>query len=271
MLSIILFIILSILGGLAAGWVAGLFGIGGGSISVPLFLITLPLLGAKGDLVMHQAIATSLIVIVPSAFSATRKQYKQRNINVKFLFSWLPWVVVGVVGASFFIIKVPAKTLEILFAAYLFLAAVYIFFKGNPKVPQDHVPKGMIKNIGAILVGVISTFLGIGGGTFTVPFLIACKYPLVKSIAISSATGLVIGLFGSICAAINGLGQPNLALFSIGYVNILAACLMAPFSMYTAQFGAKLSHEMNPNLLKILYSFFLLLVVLYMCWEVFGK
>lgn len=258
-------ILVFILGGLFAGFSAGLFGTGGGTILIPLFLFLLPKLGVSSEQVMHQAIATSLAIIVPSAFAASLKQYKLRNLEVAILKNWLPYVTIGAVGTSFVFTTISSNVLQITFIIYLLLCALYLFFKKAPtqnKSNSVHIPF-YSSSIGGIVVGVFSVLLGVGGGTITVPYFMYFEYPLKKAIAISSATGFFVGLMGSLFAIYTGWHAQGLALYSLGYVNMLSFVLLFPFCIIAATYGAKASNAIPEKYLNRMFMLFLLIIAGY--------
>lgn len=271
-MNIIEFSCIFSIGGLFAGFTAGLFGLGGGAVLVPLFLFLLPKIGATLDATMHQAVGTSLAIIVFSAFAAALKQYKTNNLDLSLLKAWIPFVLLGVLAATAVFKYIPALTLEILFMSYLILCAGYMYFKNpilDPATKSERKISSLSLSCAGIFVGALSTFLGIGGGTFTVPYYMANHYSLKKSIALSSATGLFIGIVGALSAIYSGYGSSGLANYSLGYVNILSLILITPFSMFAATYGVKINHRLNEQTLKILYVIFLLVIVCYVYYHTF--
>ncbi len=265
------FFIFSI-GGLIAGFTAGLFGLGGGAVLIPLLLFLLPKIGATMDAAMHQAVGTSLAIIVFSALVASLKQYTANNLDLSLLKRWIPFVLLGVLGATAVFKSIPALTLEVLFMAYLILCAGYMAFKKlNPATFTKHEKKISLLSLSTagVFVGALSTFLGIGGGTFTVPYYMANHYSLKKAIALSSATGLFIGAVGALSAIYSGYNSLGLANYSLGYVNVLSLIIITPFSMFAATYGVKINHRLNEHTLKLLYLFFLLIIVGYVYCHTF--
>lgn len=259
-------ILIFIAGGLFAGFSAGLFGTGGGTLLIPLFLFLLPKLNVSPDQVMHQAIATSLAIIVPSAFAASLKQYKLKNLDVAMLRNWLPYVTIGAAGTSFVFTTISSNVLQITFIIYLLLCAIYLFFK---KPSTNNTSNGIpipfySRSIGGLVVGIFSVLLGVGGGTITVPYFVYYQYPLKKAIAISSATGFFVGLLGSLFAIYSGFNEPGLARYSLGYVNYLSLFLLAPFCITAATYGARASNAIPEKYLNKLFILFLICIAGYM-------
>ncbi len=257
MMSIIFLML--ILGGLFSGLTAGLFGVGGGSFLIPLFLYLLPKLGTSSAHVMHQAVATSLAIIIPSTLAASIEQYKLGHIEMNTLKGWIPPVFVGLCVASFTFHRMSSKSLQIVFIVYLVACAGYMLVhKKNTSGEHIRTISKMAYWIGGVLVGVFSVLLGIGGGTMTTPYFTWYRYPLKKAIAISSVTGVFIGLLGTFSMIIAGSKQSGLAPYSFGYVNLLATFLITPFCLFSAQMGAKIGNKISSKTLNLMYIGFLL-------------
>lgn len=272
MVHLIQLCLLFSIGGLIAGLTAGLFGLGGGAVLVPLLLILLPKIGATPNMAMHQAVGTSLAIIVFSTLMASYKQYQDKNLDLNLLRRWIPWVLIGVIAASFMFKHVPAKTLQLLFMGYMLLCALYMMFK-KPAAPvalseQRPISRKSLSLAGGF-VGMLSIFLGVGGGTFTVPYFMANQYTLKRAIALSAATGLFVGVVGSVFSMVSGYGATGGAHYSIGYVNFLALLLVTPFSMYAAIYGVKLNHRLATKTLTWSYVGFLLAIVADMAYSHF--
>lgn len=257
-------IVYLVLGGLFSGFTAGLFGVGGGSFLIPLFLFLLPKLGTSNQQLMHQAIATSLAIIIPSTISASYKQYRQGNIEKTILKIWLPFVSIGLLSVILIFNRMSSSILQDLFIIYLLICALYMLFKKNPTSEQleKKIPTLSCAIMG-FFVGALSVLLGIGGGTVTVPYFSHYQYPLKKAISISSVTGVFVGLLGTLFMIFNGLHEPHLARFSLGYVNILCVLVLSPFCIIAALFGAKMSNQLSESTLKILYIVFLFTIIIF--------
>jgi uncharacterized membrane protein YfcA len=253
-----------VLGGLFSGFTAGLFGIGGGSFLIPLFIFLLPKLGASSAQVMHQAVATSLAIIIPSTLSASFKQYQQGNIETSILKTWIPFVALGLLLVILVFDRISSTALQYIFIGYLFLCVLYMLFKRVPSADEvvKKVPFMSCALVG-FLVGALSVLLGIGGGTVTIPFFTYYRHPLKKAIALSSVTGVFIGVLGTIFMIVSSLHETHLAKFSWGYVNILSVVMLAPFCIISAAYGAKVSDRLPESVLKILYALFLMSIIIF--------
>jgi uncharacterized protein len=247
--------------GLASGFAGGLFGIGGGLLRVPIFLYLFPAFGMATGLSMHMATATSLALALPSSISATLSQRRAGNVDVGFLKLWLPplavGVVIGVVASRF----VEDRHLQAAFAVAILIAAAHMLFSGDGFRLAERLA-GWLRSVLAIVLGGVSTMLGLTGGTFITPTLCAFGYPIHRAIATSTVGGLVISTIGAIGYIINGLSVPGLPDHSLGYVDLIAFVVMAPFVMAAAPFGVHLANRLNKRLLKRIFGVFLVIVAL---------
>ncbi len=257
--------LLAIFGGALGGLISGLFGLGGGSVLVPLFLLLFNKLGAGHEVLMHVAIGTSLVLIIFSSLLSSKKHYDLDNIELRPLKEWLPFVIIGVIIAGFIFNIVNTAFLSSFFIIYLIFCALLMLFKKEHESEDEPSPTSaptIYRVFFGIVTGFVSTLLGIGGGTITVPFHKLAGYPLKKAIGISAVTGFCIGLAAFAFMYFNGKLQPNLPKFSLGYINYLALLLVLPTMLVTAPLGAKLNKKLPAKLIKRLYVVVLLLLAL---------
>lgn len=255
--------------GVVAGYAAGLFGIGGGVILVPTFLALFPHLGASHSVVMHCAVGTCLALVVPSAITATRKQRVLGNIETHTVRTWLPWVALGTLVGVTTIELLQTHDLKMIFTVYLFASAAYVAARrAEESGPPGHPPT-MAKVLGGLVIGDLSVWLGLGGGTFTVPYFRAFRYPIKKAIAVSSATGLIIGAGGAIGAILHGWEVQGRTPYSFGYVDGLAFVIIAPIVMVVAPLGSKTASRMPETTLKWIYVALLVGIAAYMAMQTF--
>ena len=239
--------------GMLAGFLAGLLGIGGGIIFVPLFLWTLPSVGFDPSIAVHSALGTSLGVIVPTALSSTLAHRRRGNV----LWNQVFWLAVGggcgaVLGAAA-AAALSGDWLKGLFG--LMLMAVGIKMFGQKKLLSGHsaeVPRWQLIFVG-VCGGGFSAFFGVGGGVVTVPLLvILLGLPIHLAVGNASALIVISSLFGSLSYVAHGWGLPHLPSFSFGFVNLLVVLLVAPFSILFARLGVRVAaHLRHDKLLKI--------------------
>ena len=263
------FLLLLIAVGVLGGYVAGLFGIGGGMVLVPAFVAIFPHFGVSHAVLMHVAVGTCLALIVPGAVMSARKQHQQGNLDIWLLRSWLPPICVGIVIGALLMRVVPTAALKLLFVIFLSSATVYALVQKNREDSGGGVPPPAIKNTGGVLIGALSVMLGIGGGTFSVPFFRFFQYPMKRAIALSSATGAFIGLGGAAGAIAAGWGVAGRAPHALGYVSITAFAILTPCMMIFAPLGSKSANALPRRLLNRIYIVFLAGMTLYMAYQTY--
>lgn len=252
-----------VVGGLLAGLITGLLGAGGGLILVPLFLYILPMLGSQPNAVMHQAISTSLAVMVFSTFSAAYKQYVSKQLPVKILIRWSPYVLAGTIIGSVIFPYIPDNTLKRMFISYLIIVAIYMGLKEENRstFTSERNEISFLSNaVSGVFVGALSKLLGIGGATFTVPYYSYYNYDIKTAIALSSAISLIISASATIAEAFSFHDTSGLAELSQGYVNYGVLMFIAPISIYSAHYGVIINHRISQKIVKWMYIFSLLAV-----------
>jgi uncharacterized protein len=253
--------------GAVTGFLAGLFGIGGGTVLIPVFLTIFPWIGIEHDRLMHIAVATSLALILPTAITSSMTHFRLGHIDMHIVKKWVPGLIVGIIIGSIAIHFVPTYVLKVAFTCYLLLCFIFTFVKSECTECDDGGPPKLISAISSFFVGGFSTLLGIGGGTFTVPILIYFKYPLKKAIGISALTGFFIGLIGATVIMIGSYHVPDLPKYSIGYVNFLVFAAVAPTAILTSPLGTRCTEMFNDKHLMVIYTLFLLCVFLLMLYH----
>ncbi len=262
-----LIIVILLVVGLGAGFLAGLFGIGGGTVLVPIFLTLFPLIGLKHELMMHIAVSTSLALIIPTAIASTYSHYSCGHLDLRMLRRWAPGLVIGVLASAAIIHSIPTYVLKLFFAIYLLVCFLFTLLKQEGEEANTSGPDFWISSIFSFLVGGCSTLLGTGGGTFTVPILMYFDYPLKKGIAISAITGLFIGLIGSVVIILSSYQTPDLPKYSLGYINLMAFIAVAPTAMFASKWGAFYEERLNKHRLNQAYTLFLLIAFLIMLYH----
>lgn len=262
---------LALLGaGLTAGLIAGLLGVGGGIVIVPVLFHLFTLLGFDPAITMHLAVGTSLASIVPTSISAVRSHLLRDAVDVVLLRRWAPAVVVGVVCGAAVASAVQGAVLTALFGTVALMVALYMTFVPDRVRLRDSLPGPAVQSVMAAVIGAFSAMMGIGGGTLTVPSLVLCDYPIRRAVATSSAVGMIIAVPGAIGFMVAGAGMPGLPPFSLGYVSLLGLVLIVPTAMITAPIGARLAHSVNPRVLKRAFALFLVLTSAHMFYSLVG-
>jgi len=255
-----LFVLAMLFAGVIAGFVAGLLGVGGGIVLVPVLYYIMSAIDVAPEYRMHIAVGTSLTTIVITAYFSAKTHYQKGSIDMALLKSWGPWLFVGAVGAMFAFGSIDSSALSGIFGTVALLVAIYMFFKKDrPDEAQfGNLPKGPFRWLSGLLVGSISSVMGIGGGTLSVPLLSIFKYPIRQAVGTAAAIGLIIAIPGAIGAFLSGLGKPDLPPFSLGFVNVIAFIILVPITGMVAPYGARAAHAINPLYLRYAFVAFLL-------------
>lgn len=257
--------------GLCAGFLAGLLGIGGGVILVPGLYYIFKHLGFEADVLMHLAIGTSLAVIIPTGFVSVRAHLKRGAVRIDLVKKIGIGIVLGVGIGTLIADYVSGDSLKLVFALTLILFAGIM--QVNPQKFQfrDDVPPQPWTGLAGGVIGILSTLMGIGGATLNVPFMTLNGVPIHTAVGTSSAMGPLIAIPGAIGFVIIGWGQGGLPPFSIGYVNLLALIVLAPFSMLAAPWGARVAHSVSVPVLRRVFSFFIVIVAAKMLYSALAE
>lgn len=245
--------------GAIAGTLAGLLGIGGGIIIVPVLAMVFEAQGVSIDVLMHVAIGTSLGTIVITSISSIREHQKHGAINWFVFRTMTPGILVGG-GIGAVIAKIiPGEDLKLIFSIFMLLIAAQFYF-GNASKPHRQLPRtaGML-GMGT-LIGTMATLMGVGGGSMSVPFLTWCNMEIRKAVATSAAIGLPIAISGTIGFIVSGLGVADRPVWSLGYVNLPALLSIVIASTLFAPVGARITHKISSTLLKKGFAIFLFIL-----------
>ena len=257
--TVTLFILAILASGVIAGLIAGLLGVGGGIVLVPVLFYLFTLLQVDESIRMHMAVGTSLSTIVATAASSTRAHLAKGSIDIGLLKSWGPWLLLGAIAGMSVFGAIDSGYLSIVFASVTLLVALYMLFAKEPaEETTDKFPRGIVRGLLGLVVGGVSSIMGIGGGTLSVPLLTVFKYPMRRAVGTAAAIGLLISIPGAIGAFLSGVGNPNLPPFSVGYVNLLAFIVLVPVTGFVAPFGARIAHAIEPKYLRFAFAAFLL-------------
>lgn len=245
--------------GAIVGILAGMLGIGGGLVIVPvlvyLFTTTMQL---PLDVAMPMAIATSLSTIILTGLSSSRAHYKLGNMNTSIVGWCALGISVGAVAGAQIASSIPAETLKSVFAYLVFLIALRMVF-GGKRESQHHTSAPILVVIG-LVTGIVSAFMGIGGGALMVPALVWFRVNVKLAIGCAAFCGLVIALFGTASYIHAGWGHPGLPEWALGFVYLPAALGIVLTSVFTASTGAKISNRLDTQLLKKIFAGFLVIV-----------
>lgn len=252
------FIIYLLLGS-AAGVLAGLFGVGGGLIIVPVLVFSFSSQGFAPEILTHLAVGTSLATIVFTSINSIREHHRRGAVQWH-LFRWLtPGILAGaaVGGVTAALINGPA--LQKIIGVFAICMAIQLALNLTPKAARPAPKRAELVAAGGV-IGWASAIFGIGGGSLTVPFLVWRSVPIQKAVATSAACGFPIAFAGAVVFMFTGWQDSQLPQWSIGFVYLPALLGIALTSVFFARFGAKLAHKLPPLLLKRLFALLLTIV-----------
>jgi uncharacterized membrane protein YfcA len=254
--------------GMLSGFLAGVFGIGGGAILVPVFYECFRLAGVPLDVRMPLCIGTSLAIIIPTSISSWRAHHARGAVDMEILHRWWVPILVGVAAGSITARYAPERLFKIVFVMVAYSAATRLLLgRATWKFGED-LPKGPLMKVYGFLVGLFSTLMGIGGGLFANLLMTFYGRPIHQGVATSSALAVLISIPGALGYVYAGwpaaARYPDVAAlqlpFALGYVSLIGAVLVMPTSLLTAPLGVKVAHALSKRALETAYGCYLLIV-----------
>ncbi|MEX1152419.1 sulfite exporter TauE/SafE family protein [Parvibaculum sp.] len=256
--------------GLIAGVLAGLLGVGGGIVIVPVLYHVFTLLGIDEAVRMHLAVGTSLGTIILTSIRSVRAHAKKGAVDWEMLRSWAVPILVGVVGGTLIAAYVNGNALTAIFASIALLVAANLAFGKESWRLGSKLPGKPVQYSVAGVIGALSALMGIGGGTFAVSFMTLYGKNPREAVATSSGLGVLIAVPAVLGFMWAGWNDPRLPPFSIGYVNLIGMALIAPLSVLAAPWGATIAHAISHKALVRAFALFLALTSLQMFYRLFG-
>ncbi|MGH7006049.1 MAG: sulfite exporter TauE/SafE family protein [Alphaproteobacteria bacterium] len=253
--------------GCVSGFLAGLLGVGGGIVVVPVLYHVLAAFDVDPELRAHIAVGTSLATIIPTSIQSIRAHNARGAVDGALLRLWGPFVAIGVVLGVLIAAYASGAILTAIFGVVAALVALYMLSTPEGWHPVSGLPRPPGQALMAVAIGGISTLMGIGGGTLTVPALSICSYPVRRAVGTASVVGLIIALPGAIGYVFNGWHLPGLPAFSFGYVNLGGLVAIVVTSMWFAPLGARTAHTINPRLLRAMFGLFLAVTSVKMLYD----
>jgi uncharacterized membrane protein YfcA len=255
--------------GIAAGILAGLLGVGGGIVVVPVLELVLEWLGVPVDFRMHIAVATSLAVIIPTSISSARAHHQRGSVDVSLAKRWVGFIFLGAVLGVIIASRVSGPVLTGVFGIVALLVAIKMALPLDDRQITSEVPRGAAVGIIPTAIGTVSTMMGIGGGTLSVPSLTLMGEPIHRAVGTSAFFGLLISLPGTFAFILAGWNNEGLPTGSLGYVNLVGFVLIAPTTVAAAPVGAWLAHKLSRRHLSFVFGTFLLIVSVRMLLQTF--
>jgi uncharacterized protein len=254
--------------GALSGFLAGVFGIGGGAILVPVFYECFRLAGVPLEVRMPLCVGTSLAIIIPTSIRSYRAHYARGAVDMEILKAWWLPVLIGVIAGSVTARYAPERLFKIVFVAVAWSAAARLLLARETWKFGADFPQGMLMKAYGFFVGLLSTLMGIGGGLFSNLLMTFYGRPIHQAVATSSALAVLISIPGALGYVYAGWPAaarfPDVAAlqlpFAIGYVSLIGAVLVMPTSLLTAPLGVKAAHAMSKRTLEMAFGGYLLIV-----------
>ena len=252
--------------GAAAGFLAGLLGVGGGTIIVPIVLWLLHKQGIASHFSQHIALGTSFAIMLFTSLSSALAQHRRKAINWHIVRYLAPAMIVGsLIGAS--LAKyLPAKFLQIFFIGFLYVIAIQMLLKLKPK-PTRQLPQPVGLFASGNVIGLLSSWVGIGGGSLSVPFMTYCNVPIHTATGTSAALGWAMSMSGFVGYVVTGWNVNGLPENTLGFVYLPAVAVLAICTMTIAPLGVKVAHKLSPDKLKMAMGVLLFIIATQMAWK----
>jgi uncharacterized membrane protein YfcA len=260
--------LLLVLVGAVSGFMAGIFGIGGGAVLVPVFYECFRLVGVPLEVRMPLCIGTSLAIIIPTSIRSFRAHFLKGAVDVEILKRWWLPILIGVVAGSVIARNAPERLFKLVFVGVAWSAAARLLLARESWNFGGDLPKGILMRLYGFFVGLLATLMGIGGGLLSNLLMTFYGRPIHQAVATSSALAVLIsipGALGYIYAGwpaasrypdVSALQLP----FAVGYVSLIGAVLVMPTSLFTAPLGVKAAHAMSKRALEIAFGCYLFIV-----------
>ena len=254
--------------GALAGFLAGVFGIGGGAILVPVFYECFRLAGVPLEVRMPLCIGTSLAVIIPTSIRSFRAHYLRGAVDMSIIRAWWLVIMLGVIAGSVTARFAPERLFKFVFVAVAWSAAIRLLLARESWKLGDNLPTGILMKVYGFLVGLLSTLMGIGGGLFSNLLMTFYGRPIHQAVATSSALAVLISIPGAIGYVYAGWPAaahypeviPLQWPFALGYVSLIGAVLVMPTSLLTAPLGVRAAHAMSKRTLEVAFGCYLFIV-----------
>jgi uncharacterized membrane protein YfcA len=254
--------------GALSGFFAGIFGIGGGAILVPVFYECFRLAGVPLEVRMPLCIGTSLAIIIPTSIRSFRAHHARGAVDMEILKQWWLPILIGVIAGSVTARYAPERLFKIVFVGVAWSAAARLLLARDSWKLGDDVPTGPLMRLYGFFIGLLSTLMGVGGGLFANLLMTFYGRPIHQAVATSSALAVLISIPGALgyvyagwpvaarFPAVTALQLP----FALGYVSLIGAVLVMPSSLLTAPLGVRCAHAMSKRMLEIAFGIYMFIV-----------
>jgi uncharacterized protein len=261
-------LVMYLLTGAFAGFLAGLLGIGGGLVIVPMLTFMFTSQGLPHEHILHLALGTSLASILFTSVSSLKAHHNRGAVIWPVVLRITPGIIGGTLFGAWIAAQLSTGFLKIFFACFLYYVGTQMLLGIKPK-PNRDLPKTAGMTAAGGIVGIFSSLVGIGGGTLTVPFLTWCNTSMHKAIGTSAAIGFPIAIAGATGYLLNGLMAEGLPSFCLGFIHLPALGTIVLASVAMAPLGAKTAHSLPVGKLKKFFALLLFVLATRMVWSMF--
>lgn len=259
-----------LLTGAVGGVIAGMLGVGGGIVIVPVLDLVLAALGIDSSVRMRVAVATSLATIIPTAISSSRAHEAKGAVDHDQLRRWGVAIFLGAIAGVLLASRVSGDVLSAVFGIVALLVAVKMLLPLEGKHIAETMPGGVVGQAIPFAIGGISSMMGIGGGTLSVPVMTLFNVPIHRAVGTAALFGLLISAPAAVAFVVTGWHVEGLPPGSLGYVNLIGLAVIGPATFLTAPWGARIAHALSKRQLSILFGLFLTVVAVRMLIRAFG-
>ena len=259
-----------LLTGAVAGFFAGLLGVGGGVVVVPVLTIIFAGQAFPANEVLHLALGTSIAAILFTSLSSLRAHHAHQAVLWPVMRDLTPGILLGTLLGALLAARISSRALSIFFVAFMILVAVQMIANLRPKPSRSLPGRGGLGVAGSV-IGAVASLAAMGGGALTVPYLIWCNVRPHLAIGTSAAVGLPIAVGGTLGYVWNGWGHPGLPAGSLGFVYLPALAVILVASVLAAPLGARLAHRLPVAVLKRIFAGLLVVLSTRMLWSLYGS
>ncbi len=255
-----------VVAGALIGVLAGLFGVGGGAISVPVYFEIFGALGYPDEVRMPLAVGTSLAMIIPTSISSARGHHLRGALDMDLLRRWTLPIVLGVALGTTIARVAPPAVFQGVFAVVAAVISTRLLLGAKNWRISDALPQGWLLRAYGAVIGVLATLMGVGGGAISTMAMTLHGVAIHRAVATSAGVGVVISIPGAVGYMLAGWGKPGLPPDALGFVSVLGVLLTVPTSLTFARLGVRLAHALSRRMLEVLFGSFLALVSLRFLW-----
>lgn len=256
--------------GIIGGILAGLLGVGGGIVIVPVLEFALSIVDVDPSIRMHIAVATSLATIIFTSISSARAHHKKGAIDMPLVKSWALPILIGSAFGTWVASQLDSSVLAGIFGFIALLVSVKMMWPIKAAVDGAQAVRSSLFCSLPGSIGLLSSMMGIGGGTLSVPILTLLKHPVHRAVGTSALFGLIISVPATIGYMVNGQGIAGLPFGSVGFVNMIGLICISPLTILSAPLGVKIAHKLSQKQLSALFGAFLCIVAVRMIFRAFA-